>query len=87
MKTENQARLAQAMDKAKKEQARIESNRQARLNGRILIKIIKLLVIKLLLRRKLKMISLIRLKKLRIKVKELAFDPDSAKFRNKGQLW
>lgn len=83
LEAEHQARLAQeAKDKAQKEQARIESNRQAKIEQANFDKDHQVVSNQATVEKKAEDDKPDKIKEIENKVKELAFDPDSAKFRN-----
>lgn len=83
LEAENQARLAQeAKDKAQKEQARIESNKQAKIEQANFDKDHQVVSNQATVEKKAEDDKPDKIKEIENKVKELAFDPDSAKFRN-----
>ena len=83
IEAENQARLAQeARDKAQKEQARIESNKQAKIEQANFNKDHQVVSNQATVEKKAEDDKPDKIKEIENKVKELAFDPDSAKFRN-----
>ena len=83
IEAENQARLAQEVrDKAQKEQARIESNKQAKIEQAKFDKDHQVVSNQATVEKKAEDDKPDKIKEIENKVKELAFDPDSAKFRN-----
>ena len=83
LEAENQARLAQEIrGKAQKEQARIEYNNQAKIEQANFNKDHQVVSNQATVEKKAEDDKPDKIKEIENKVKELAFDPDSAKFRN-----
>lgn len=83
LEAENQARLAQeAKDKTQKEQARIEYNNQAKSEQANFEKDHQVVSNQATVEKKAEDDKPDKIKEIENKIKELAFDPDSAKFRN-----